>query len=422
MSLKAVLRRLILLFFIFSFSRLSAADSKISCIVNLTSDPLVSDSVCFSDKESNDNFDALSFQGISDEKLIYYIDSLFTLDVVPVNFVKRINLYLSLKNKNEKELSLLLDSLKKLDNEPEDFISQINLFLSIKGKSDEEIYLKIDSLFELKEIPYPIINQINYYVATRTSNNESFNLDEVAITNFYDQSLYPANCFYESWDTKKANPYSDELWAADSVQKLVIEDSANFCKYVHPYNGPLTSPFGPRDGRNHNGIDIDLKTGAPVVAAFDGMVRVARNQSTYGNVVVIRHYNGLETLYAHLYKIKVKPGQVINAGQVLGLGGNTGRSRGSHLHFEIRFKGKPIDPSYLISFEEKELYSDAFILKKTKSSYIAFPEGAAFHKVKKGDLPYQVAERYGISLKKLYELNALNKKSRLKVGQELRIN
>ena len=421
MKLRLGINKLTLLF-IFSLTQFAGYVSAKSGILNFTSDPLITDSVSPTLKEKHHDFNVLSFQGISDQKLVFYIDSLFSLDDVPLEFVNRINLYLSLKNKDEAELSSMLDSLKKLDQVPEDFINQINLFLSVKGKSDEAIYSKIDSLLKLDEVPFQIINQINYYVATRTNTNESFDLNKIAVTNFYDQSLYPANCFYESWDTKKTQPYSDDLWAADSIQKLVVEDSANFCKYVHPYNGPLTSPFGPRDGRNHNGIDIDLKTGAPVVAAFDGMVRVARNQSTYGNVVVIRHYNGLETLYAHLYKIKVKPGQVINAGQVLGLGGNTGRSRGSHLHFEIRFKGKPIDPSYLISFEEKELFSDAFILKKTKSSYIAFPEGAAFHKVKKGDLPYQIAERYGISLKKLQELNTLNKKSRLMVGQELRIN
>lgn len=315
-----------------------------------------------------------------------------------------------------------IDSLFSLDDVPPALVEQINLFISIKGKSDNEIFALIDSLFELDKVPYLMINQINYYVATRIDADEDFNLGNIAITAFYDNSLYPANCFYESWDTKNANPYTDELWRADSSMILVLQDSANYCNYVHPFNGPVTSNFGWRDGRNHNGIDIDLWTGAPVVAAFDGMVRVARNQGGYGNVVVVRHYNGLETLYAHLHKIKVKPGQVISAGQVIGLGGNTGKSTGSHLHFEIRFKGKPINPRHLVSFKEKQLHSDTFVFTKNKFSYSAFPEGTEFHTVQKGDYLFAISEKYGLTVKKLCELNGLSKKTSLRVGQNLRIN
>jgi murein DD-endopeptidase MepM/ murein hydrolase activator NlpD len=315
-----------------------------------------------------------------------------------------------------------IDSLFELDAISPELISQINTFLSIKGKSDEEIYSLIDSLFELKNIPFALINQINYYVATRQENFEDVNYNNVALTAFYDNSLYPANCFYESWDTKNTHPYSSELWETDSTLTLVLSDKENYCNYIHPFNGPITSNFGWRDGKNHNGVDIDLWTGAPVKAAFDGMVRVARNQGGYGNVVVVRHYNGLETLYAHLHKIKVKPGQVINAGQVIGLGGNTGKSTGSHLHFEIRFKGKPINPKHLISFQEKELHSDAFVFTKNKYSYAAYPEGTKFHTIKKGDYLYAIAERYGITVKKICDLNEINKKTALKLGQQLRIN
>jgi murein DD-endopeptidase MepM/ murein hydrolase activator NlpD len=315
-----------------------------------------------------------------------------------------------------------VDSLFNMPVRPEELISQINLYLSIKEKSDNDIILMIDSLFELDEVPFALINQINYYIATRDYNPDEMDV-RIAITAFYDTSVYPANCFYDSWDTQVTHPYADDLWKEDDTTLvLVIQDSVNYCNYVSPYKGIVTSHYGWRDGRLHKGIDIGLRQGDPVVSAFDGMVRVARYHGGYGNVVVVRHYNGLETLYAHLYKIKVKPGQVVNAGQLIGLGGNTGRSTGSHLHFEVRFKGKPVDPKHLMCFNEHKLHSEAFVFAKSKLSYTAYPEGTEFHTVAKGEYISLIADRYGISIKELCELNGISRKTVLKVGQKLRVS
>ncbi|MDQ3192261.1 MAG: M23 family metallopeptidase [Bacteroidota bacterium] len=315
-----------------------------------------------------------------------------------------------------------VDSLFNMSSPPDELIKQINLFLSVKEKSEDDIISMIDSLFDLDQVPYALINQINYFVATREGFQQDINT-AVAITSFYDESEFPANCYYDSWDTHTTHPYTDELWKEDtSATVLVLQDTMNFCNYIHPHNGRVTSNFGWRDGRNHNGIDIGLRTGEAVVSAFDGKVRIARNHGSYGNVVVVRHYNGLETLYAHLHRIKVKPGQEIAAGQIVGLGGNTGRSTGSHLHFEVRFKGKPLNPKYIIDFTNKQLKHDAIVLNKTKWSYSVCPEGVEFHEVEKGEYLMEIAQRYGLTIKQICELNGLSRKSILKIGQKLRIS
>jgi len=106
----------------------------------------------------------------------------------------------------------------------------------------------------------------------------------------------------------------------------------------------VTSVYGMRKGKKHFGVDFRLNIGDTVCSVFCGKVRVAKKDAAYGYVVVVRHYNMSETVYAHLDKILVTPDQEIKAGQVIGLGGNTGRSAGPHLHFELRYKGFPINP------------------------------------------------------------------------------
>ena len=105
-----------------------------------------------------------------------------------------------------------------------------------------------------------------------------------------------------------------------------------------PYVGKVYSKFGYRRGRRHQGTDIPLKSGTPVAAAFDGRVRMSSYVSGYGNLVILRHENGLETFYGHLSKRQVSVGDWVRAGDIVGLGGSTGRSSGPHLHFETRYK------------------------------------------------------------------------------------
>jgi murein DD-endopeptidase MepM/ murein hydrolase activator NlpD len=152
------------------------------------------------------------------------------------------------------------------------------------------------------------------------------------------------------------------------------------------------------------------------------VVRYAGTCGGFGRLVVVRHYNGLETYYAHLHRLKVKSGDVVDAGDVIGLGGNSGHSTGSHLHFEVRFKGIPIDPSHLIAVADGELLCDTLVLKKTRWSYAAYPMGTRFHTVGKGEHLYAIAEQYGTSIDALCELNGISRRTHLRIGQRLMVS
>ncbi len=138
----------------------------------------------------------------------------------------------------------------------------------------------------------------------------------------------------------------------DEINIRLIHTDKDFC---FPVKGSLNSPYGWRWGRAHRGVDIGLQTGDEVYATFAGVVRLACYMSGYGNVIVLRHANGLETVYGHLSKIQVKPYQIVNAGDVIGLGGSTGRSTGPHLHFEVRFQYETVDPEWILDFKNYTL-------------------------------------------------------------------
>ncbi len=239
----------------------------------------------------------------------------------------------------------------------------------------------------------------------------------------------PAFDLYCGWDTK--NLFAEKN-ALDNVGAGVrFQLCYNECDFVYPAPGEITSPFGPRWGRMHKGMDIDLESGDMVNAAFEGMVRISQYHSTYGNVVVIRHNNGLETLYAHLSQRKVKPGDHVEAGSLIGLGGNTGRSYGSHLHFEVRFMGEPIDPNLLVDPSKKSLRDWEFVLDRKHFEYasidpkaIAARKGTAksskFHVVKKGDTLSAISRKTGVSVNALCKLNKVKKSTTLRLGQKIR--
>ncbi|MDQ3111754.1 MAG: peptidoglycan DD-metalloendopeptidase family protein [Bacteroidota bacterium] len=179
----------------------------------------------------------------------------------------------------------------------------------------------------------------------------------------------PAGEIYDDWDTTSVHSDKFDALTFDDTIRIPLKDPGH-CQYVHPFNGTTTSSFGFRKYRYHFGVDINLETGDSVRCAFDGKVRIAQKSKTYGYVVVIRHNNGLETYYAHLSKLMVKPGDAIEAGMTLGLGGNTGHSYGSHLHFEMRFRGVAIDPNYLIDFKNQTLRTDTYCLTKSDFKYL----------------------------------------------------
>jgi murein DD-endopeptidase MepM/ murein hydrolase activator NlpD len=230
----------------------------------------------------------------------------------------------------------------------------------------------------------------------------------------------PAQDIYNSWITDDIHPYKfDPLEVKDTVRIPLIDSLA--CGFVHPVDGKVTSAFGPRRYRYHYGIDIDLNTGDPVYAAFDGTVRIAQYSTTYGYTVVIRHHNGLETLYAHLSKMMVTPGDKIEAGDRIGLGGRTGRSTGPHLHFEVRYKGWSLNPSEFICFDTGTLSTEEYLLTPAALDHLTWRQSGTQYTVRAGDSLYRIANSHGISLQQLCTMNKITANTVIRPGQQLRV-
>lgn len=232
-------------------------------------------------------------------------------------------------------------------------------------------------------------------------------------------SIFPAYDLYCQWDTTTINPHTFDVNDFIDANEIILNDP-KYCGYHHPFPGYVTSDFGYRRGRFHYGIDIDLETGDSVRSAFEGRVRIAKWHKAYGNVVVVRHYNGLETLYAHFSKIKVRVGQQVDAGTVLGLGGKTGRATGSHLHFEVRYLGQPIDPGTVVDFSQNDLSAEVLTLNKKHVEYIIKMKSVRYHTIKKGDTLYGIAKRYGKTVNQLCQLNNIKSSSTLRIGNRIR--
>lgn len=231
---------------------------------------------------------------------------------------------------------------------------------------------------------------------------------------------YPAQEIYNHWDTRAIHPYTynpNEFTDTVCLQ-LVTETS---CGFVHPVEGSITSKFGFRRYRWHFGIDIDLQTGDNVYNAFDGVVRIAQYSGSYGYVVVIRHFNGLETLYAHLSRMSVQPGDEVEAGHVLGLGGRTGRASGSHLHFEVRYKGWSIDPQKLIDFETGQLQFISAEMTPAWFDHLTDHHYGDVYTIVRGDTLYSIAKRHQISLSQLLALNNMQQSSLIMPGQKIKV-
>ncbi|MCH2215322.1 MAG: M23 family metallopeptidase [Flavobacteriales bacterium] len=310
----------------------------------------------------------------------------------------------------------IIDSLVMLDTVPVSLVNQLSIYKTLASKKEVELPAVIDSIFDSREVTQTSLNAVNIFMA-------AIERAVVKPTGFelyipLDDSPYPANTLYSNWNTQVPNPFRNSLAKFDTTLTLLLVDSLANCGFHTPFDGVVTSRFGWRYGRNHNGIDIDLEVWDPVHSAFPGVVRVARYYKGFGRVVVVRHYNGLETLYAHLHRFKVKPGDIVEAGDIVGLGGSSGNSTGSHLHFEVRFQGVPIKPSQIINFRTNQLRSSVINLRKSGAFLVAVPETREYE-VKKGDYLYQVARTFGISVEKLCAMNGLKSTESLKVGQKL---
>ena len=247
--------------------------------------------------------------------------------------------------------------------------------------------------------------------------------------------------FDDHWDTTNIHAYKDvELNTLPEATAIRLVDSLE--SYHYPYIGRITSRYGPRKGRAHQGLDLGLKTGDPIYATFDGKVRISKAAGDYGNLVVIRHNNGLETYYAHLSQRDVEVGDWVVAGQQIGLGGSTGRSTGPHLHYEVRYKGQSFDPERIIDFSNGNLRRDELLLKRRHFSIyskyeqdfgdeeeVAKQEEAErkaaaavqYHTVRSGDTLGAIARKYGTSVSRICQLNGIKSTSILRIGQKLRV-
>lgn len=201
----------------------------------------------------------------------------------------------------------------------------------------------------------------------------------------------------------------------DTVLMLTYGDNS-FCMPVpneHLFRGFMYT---------HKGLDLRLKTGDTVRAAFNGVVRYARyNRGGYGNLIILRHYNGLETYYAHLSRINVTANQVVKAGDPIGFGGSTGRSRGPHLHFEIRYRDVPLDPRRVINLDSASLIATALPIRKFVFYPSDWDSAAVYHKIKSGDTLGHLSAKYRTSVKEICAMNKIRSNTTLKIGRVLRV-
>lgn len=266
------------------------------------------------------------------------------------------------------------------------------------------------------------------------------------VDNLFKEEEEPELDIYtEGWESKRVNAYV----GMDVPDTKVIDVSG----FAMPTPGYVTSPYGyrPRFRRVHKGIDLKLQTGDTVRAAFDGRVRLTNfERKGYGYYVILRHPNGLETVYGHLSKFLVKPDQYVKAGEPIALGGNTGRSFGSHLHFETRYMGYPINPAAIFDFANQTVHTDEYTFDKrtytqprnfdpdankeyARQYLAANPAKAAPAKsgskgsksktyiVKRGDSLSRIASRNGTTVRQLCKLNGLSTKAKLKPGTKIRV-
>lgn len=213
-----------------------------------------------------------------------------------------------------------------------------------------------------------------------------------------------------------------------------LRDNARGEKFTWPtpWSARPSSHFGPRWRRWHYGLDLALPTGEPIYAAFDGVVRISKYNRSYGNLVIIHHANGLETYYAHMSKRNVVAGQQVKSGDIIGLCGNTGRSRGSHLHFEIRYMGNALNPEHVVDCSTHDLISDELSLtaksfrkvgnSRGRSSVGGSKSSSGWYRVRSGDTLEKIARRNGTTINQLCKLNGISRNKVLHPGDRLRVS
>ena len=266
-------------------------------------------------------------------------------------------------------------------------------------------------------------------------------VDTLALRNLVqrEQAGSPSAQLYKEWNNKYAH----------RATELPDSFNINLRHFCMPTTSRIiTSNFGRRWGRMHKGLDVKVYIGDTIRAAFDGKVRIVRYEAGgYGNYVVIRHHNGLETIYGHMSKHLVAEDETVRAGDPIGLGGNTGRSTGSHLHFETRLCGVALNPALLFDFKNQDVTADNYMFRRDtydreslaatrlrgKNDDVASATSkepavgdnvevgeVRYHKVARGETLYSIAQKRGTTVDKICRLNHISKKQRVRPGQILR--
>lgn len=244
--------------------------------------------------------------------------------------------------------------------------------------------------------------------------SEQIQIDSIWVTAFE---------YYSSWDSNKIDIYNfDPKTFTDTVNIRLYDEFFGYNWKMPLETTPVTSGYGYRWRRWHYGTDLDLNTGDPVYSGFDGIVRVkSYDRYGYGYYIVIRHKNGLETLYGHLSKQLVDVGQEVRAGDLIAKGGNTGRSTGSHLHYELRYRGLAFDSEKVYDFPEYKIRDQNYLITPSLFGNIVQARTNAYHKVKKGENLGSIARKYGVSVSALTRLNGISTRTILRIGQNLRV-
>lgn len=300
-----------------------------------------------------------------------------------------------------------------------------------KVKSNKKIVLKSE------EISVPVI----------TSSDNEINLTTSVVL----EDPLPCSVYGLAWDTLNVRVKRTDF-SSKSDTSFINLANIEGSSFVFPYKGKILSPFGYRGRHFHAGVDIKLNHGDAVICAFDGKVRMAKYYSGYGNAVVVRHSNGLETLYGHLSKIKVHVNQELKAGDLIGLGGRTGRASCDHLHFETRYLGEAFNPRQFIDLDNYSLTKDVLSITRhtfgRSKDYLptAFNTGShndsissndanipvahskysknkghKYCNIKNGETLYSIANRNNTTVKDLCSLNGIRKNKTLKIGTRLRV-
>ncbi len=247
---------------------------------------------------------------------------------------------------------------------------------------------------------------------------------------------------------KSAYPKMEPFTSSQSSEIMISEYKAIEIKdfslplkdykegFCYPVDvGYATSNFGWRHGRMHSGVDLKAYKGDNIYAVFDGVVRMSKYYSAYGNCIVIRHYNGLETVYSHASKLLAKVNQEVKAGDVIALAGSTGRATGVHLHFEVRIAGKVIDPSLVINTtthslrdgnlyittKQNRLFASNDDSEEVRESEIKEALSVKYHIVKSGDMLSKIAVNNNTTVTNLCCLNNLSRNSVLRINQRIRV-